>query len=273
ELLYRRGVRIEAKPFAMGVRVEHPQQQIDQAQYHLPSRGEELPAASYTLVSQVGDRGVYSFCMCPGGFIVPALTAEGESVVNGMSPSGRNSVFANAGIVTEIRCSDFAHLEPEWGPLAGLRFQQQLEQAAYAQVADHQVAPAQRLADFVAGRASRTLPECSYIPGIAPSRLDRWLPPFMAEALRGGFRSFDQKLRGFVSADAVILGVESRTSSPVRIPRDPTTLMHPETEGLFPAGEGAGYAGGIISAAIDGERCADAAVDFIGRMVSHSVSR
>ena len=263
EMLDRCGVELEAKAFAMGVRVEHPQRLIDAAQYHMPERGEYLPAASYSLVEQVGGRGVYSFCMCPGGFIVPAMTGGGESVVNGMSPSGRNSVFANSGIVTEVRLSDFEHLRSEHGPLAGLRFQQQLERLAYEQVGDRQVAPAQRLSDFVAGRRSGSLPRCSYVPGVAPTRVDRWLPEFMSAALRGGFVSFGRKIRGFVTDQALVVGVESRTSSPVRIPRDPLTLMHPCVQGLFPAGEGAGYAGGIVSAAIDGERCADRAADWI----------
>ena len=263
ETLYACGVRVEAKPFAMGVRIEHPQALVDSIQYHCRERGEYLPAASYSLVSQEGGRGVYSFCMCPGGFIVPAMTGGGESVVNGMSPSGRNSVFANSGIVTEVRLSDFEHLRSEHGPLAGLRFQQQLERLAYEQVGDRQVAPAQRLSDFVAGRRSGSLPRCSYVPGVAPTRVDRWLPEFMSAALRGGFVSFGRKIRGFVTDQALVVGVESRTSSPVRIPRDPLTLMHPCVQGLFPAGEGAGYAGGIVSAAIDGERCADRAADWI----------
>ena len=231
EMLDRCGVELEAKAFAMGVRVEHPQWLIDAAQYHMPERGEYLPAASYSLVEQVGGRGVYSFCMCPGGFIVPAMTGGGESVVNGMSPSGRNSVFANSGIVTEVRLSDFEHLRSEHGPLAGLRFQQQLERQAYEQVGDRQVAPAQRLSDFVAGRRSGSLPRCSYVPGVAPTRVDRWLPEFMSAALRGGFVSFGRKIRGFVTDQALVVGVESRTSSPVRIPRDPLTLMHPRRRG------------------------------------------
>lgn len=263
EVLHRDGVEIEAKPFAMGVRVEHPQALIDTLQYHMPARGEYLPAAAYSLVSQVTGRGVYSFCMCPGGFIVPAMTRAGESVVNGMSPSGRNSVFANSGIVTEIRLSDFEPLRERYGELAGLRYQQQLEELAYSQVEDRQVAPGQRLADFVQGTSSTGLPKCSYVPGVSPTPMHRWLPDFMATALRGGFASFDKKMRGFVTNEALIVGVESRTSSPVRIPRDAATLMHPRVRGLFPAGEGAGYAGGIISAAVDGERCADALADWL----------
>lgn len=263
EILHRRGVRIEAKPFAMGVRAEHPQQLIDRAQYHLPERGEYLPAASYSLVSQVGGRGVYSFCMCPGGFIVPAMTDAAQSVVNGMSPSLRNSPYANSGLVTEVRLDDFAHLRDEWGELAGLRFQQMFEETARLHGGAAQVAPAQRVADFVAGRPSRTLPATSYIPGITPSRLDGWMPRFIAESLRAGLRTFGRRMRGFVTGEAVVVGVESRTSTPVRVPRDPATGMHPEVRGLFPTGEGAGYAGGIVSAALDGERMADAAADYV----------
>ena len=263
ELLHRRGVRLEAKPFAMGVRIEHPQALIDSIQYHCESRGEYLPAASYSLVSQEGGRGVYSFCMCPGGFIVPAMTDAAESVVNGMSPSGRNSVFANSGLVTEVRLADFEHLRAEWGELAGLKFQQQFERLARQQGGEHQIAPAQRVADFVAGRASGSLPRTSYIPGVVPSRLDKWMPGFIASSLRAGIATFGRRMRGFLTNEALVVGVESRTSTPVRIPRDAQTLMHPEVAGLFPAGEGAGYAGGIISAALDGERIADAVVNYL----------
>lgn len=263
ELLHRQGVRLEAKPFAMGVRIEHPQALIDSIQYHCEQRGEYLPAAAYSLVSQERGRGVYSFCMCPGGFIVPAMTDAAQSVVNGMSPSGRTSPYANSGIVTEVRLSDFEHLRAEWGELAGLRFQQQFEELARQYGGEHQTAPAQRVADFVAGRASATLPATSYIPGIIPSRLDRWMPAFIADGLRAGIATFGRRMRGFVTADAVVVGVESRTSSPVRIPRDPATLMHPAVRGLFPSGEGAGYAGGIISAALDGERIADRVKEYI----------
>ena len=257
------GIRLEAKPLAMGVRIEHPQALIDQIQYHQPERGEYLPAAAYSLVSQENGRGVYSFCMCPGGFIVPAMTDASQSVVNGMSPSGRTSPYANSGLVTEVRLSDFAHLEPQWGPLAGLKFQEELEQLARREGGDGQVAPAQRVADFVAGRPSRTLPTTSYIPGLTPSRLDGWMPSFMAEGLRMGLSTFGRKLRGFVTNEAIVAGVESRTSTPVRIPRDPETLMHPDIEGLFPTGEGAGYAGGIISAGLDGERIAEAVRNYL----------
>ena len=263
ELLHRRGVRLEAKPFAMGVRIEHPQALIDSIQYHCPARGEYLPAASYSLVSQEAGRGVYSFCMCPGGFIVPAMTDAAQSVVNGMSPSGRTSPYANSGLVTEVRLSDFEHLRPEWGELAGLRFQQQFEELARREGGEHQIAPAQRVADFVAGQVSKSLPATSYIPGIIPSRLDRWMPDFIAQGLRLGLETFGRRMRGYVTNEAIVVGVESRTSTPVRIPRDAATLMHPEVEGLFPAGEGAGYAGGIISAALDGERIADQVSTFI----------
>ena len=263
ELLHRKGVRLEAKAFAMGVRIEHPQALIDSIQYHCETRGEYLPAAAYSLVSQENGRGVYSFCMCPGGFIVPAMTDAAQSVVNGMSPSGRTSPYANSGLVTEVRPADFEHLRAEWGELAGLKFQQQFEEMARRNGGDRQIAPAQRVADFVAGRASASLARASYIPGIVPSRLDRWMPGFIAQGLRQGLATFGRRMRGFVTNEAVVVGVESRTSSPVRIPRDPATLMHPETAGLFPAGEGAGYAGGIISAALDGERIAEAVKNYI----------
>lgn len=262
ELLHSSGIAVEAKPFAMGVRIEHPQRLIDSIQYHREERGEWLPAASYSLVSQEAGRGVYSFCMCPGGFIVPAMTNPKQSVVNGMSPSGRNSAFANSGLVTEVRLEDFAHLREEWGELAGLRYQQLFEELAREHSGDRQVAPAQRVSDFVAGRESRSFPRTSYIPGLTPSRLDRWMPEVIAERLRSGIATFGRKMKGFVTDEAIVVGVESRTSTPVRIPRDAETLMHVEVEGLFPAGEGAGYAGGIISAALDGERIADAVARY-----------
>ena len=257
-MLHAKGVALEAKPFAMGVRIEHPQRLIDSIQYHTPERGEYLPAAAYSLVNQIGGRGVYSFCMCPGGFIVPAMTSAAESVVNGMSPSHRGSPYANSAIVTEVRPEDYAYLEAEYGVLAGLEFQTRFEHAARANGGDRQIAPAQRVSDFVAGRASRTLPRTSYIPGITTSRLDEWMPDFISNSLRGGIAAFGRRMHGFVTSDAVVIGVESRTSTPVRIPRDKESLMHPTVEMLFPAGEGAGYAGGIISAALDGERIAEA---------------
>ena len=257
-MLHRSGVRLEAKAYAMGVRIEHPQQLINNIQYHRSPEMEYLPSASYSLVAQVGGRGVYSFCMCPGGFIVPALTDESESVVNGMSPSHRNSPYANSGFVTEIREEDFAHLSEQYGALAGLVFQQQLEQAARAQAPENQTAPAQRVADFVAGRRSTSLPKCSYVPGIVESRLDEWMPKFMSSRMREAISVFDKRMKGYLTNEAVVVGVESRTSTPVRIPRDRESLQHPEVAGLYPTGEGAGFAGGIISAALDGERIAEA---------------
>lgn len=263
KLLHKRGVTLEAKPFAMGVRIEHPQALIDSIQYHCDERGEYLPAASYSLVSQQNGRGVYSFCMCPGGFIVPAMTAAEESVVNGMSPSQRSSPFANSGIVTEIRLSDFEHHREKWGELSGLIFQEEFEHLARQNGGEAQIAPAQRVSDFVSGRASKSLPKSSYIPRMVTSRMDQWMPDFIATSLRGGIAEFGRKKRGYNTNDAVILGVESRTSSPVRVPRDPQTLMHVTMEGLFPSGEGAGYAGGIISAALDGENVANAIANFV----------
>lgn len=259
EILHRRGVALEAKPFAVGVRIEHPQQLIDQIQYHTPDgRGEFLPAAAYSLVSQEVGRGVYSFCMCPGGHIVPAMTDAAESVVNGMSASLRNSPFANSGIVTEVRISDLAELESKFGVLAGLEFQRRLEHTAKQHGGAAQVAPAQRTADFVSARPSKTLPRTSYIPGVAPSRVDQWLPEFVSSALRAGISTFGRRMRGFVTNESLVVGVESRTSTPVRIPRDAISLAHPQVANLYPVGEGAGYAGGIISAALDGERIAEA---------------
>ncbi len=262
-MLHRTGVRLEAKNYAMGVRIEHPQRLIDSIQYRMPGRGDYLPAASYLLVEQVVGRGVYSFCMCPGGFIVPAMTSEDESVVNGMSPSGRNSPYANSGIVTEIRQEDLAPLRESYGVLAGLEFQQRLEQEARRHGGDPFRAPAQRVADFTAGRISPDLPATSYVPGLTPSDMGRWLPEFISVSLRRGLEAFGRRMRGFVTNEAIVTGVESRTSTPVRIPRDPATLCHPEVAGLYPAGEGAGYAGGIISAALDGERVADALADSL----------
>ncbi len=263
ELLYNKGVAIEAKPFAMGVRIAHPQQLIDSIQYKLPERGEYLPAAAYSLVSQENGRGVYSVCMCPGGFIVPAMTDKRESVVNGMSPSQRSSPYANSGLVTEVRLSDYAHLQEQWGELAGLKFQQELENLARQNGGENQIAPAQRVSDFVSGKSSTSLPSTSYIPGLCTSRLDKWLPEFIGNGLRAGLTTFNRRMRGFITPDAIVAGVESRTSSPVRVPRDPETLMHTQINGLFPSGEGAGYAGGIISAALDGERVAAAVKEFV----------
>lgn len=262
ELLHAKGVLLEAKPFAMGVRVEHQQDLIDMIQYKQP-RGEYLPAAAYSLVTQAAGRGVYSFCMCPGGFIVPAMTSQGECVVNGMSPSGRNNVYANSGIVTEVRLDDFADLIPHFGVLAGMKFQQQVEMMAFAQGGGAQKAPSQLLTDFVLGQPSEQVLPTSYHPGLTCSQMDKWMPRFMTKSLREGLKIFDNKMRGYITEQAQVIGLESRTSSPVRIPRDRDTFMHPVVRGLFPLGEGAGYAGGIISAAVDGLASAEKIKNYI----------
>jgi uncharacterized FAD-dependent dehydrogenase len=260
ELLHRHHVLIEAKPFAMGVRIEHQQSLIDSLQYHRTERGDYLPAAAYSLVNQVKykgvERGVFSFCMCPGGFIVPAATAPGEIVVNGMSPSRRDSYYANSGMVVAINEEDWLPYQP-YGPLAGLQMQRELEQKACAAAGGTQVAPAQLMMDFVNQRVSSHLLPTSYQPGLASVQMSEVLPEPIAYRLREGFKAFGQKMRGYLTNEAQIIGVESRTSSPVRIPRDKETLEHPTLARLFPCGEGAGFAGGIVSAAIDGERCAE----------------
>lgn len=263
-LLQTKKVPIEGKPFALGVRVEHQQNLIDRIQYHCAiDRGPYLPASSYALVHQAelagSQRGVFSFCMCPGGFIVPAATAPGEVVVNGMSPSRRDSRYANSGIVVAVDSPDFNAFE-KYGPLAAMYFQAAMEQRACLAAGGTQTAPAQRLVDFVEGKFSSSLLDTSYQPGVTSVELKEVLPSFITESLRQGFKSFGKKMRGYLTNEAQILGVESRTSSPVRIPRDHETLEHPQVERLFPCGEGAGYAGGIVSAAMDGERCAEAIV-------------
>lgn len=264
QMLWDQKILIEAKPFAMGVRVEHPQALIDSIQYHGLDRGDILPAASYSLVQQVEGRGVYSFCMCPGGFIVPAVSGDNQIVVNGMSPSLRNSRWANSGIVVEIKLKDLSDLAA-FGPLAGLEFQKQMEELAYRNRDGYGVtAPAQRLDDFVAGKVSSILPACSYNPGVTSSPLNEWLPGWIVSRLQEGFRQFDRKMRGFITSEAIVTAVESRTSSPVRIPRHQESLEHLQIKGLFPSGEGAGYAGGIISSAVDGERSAEAVARFLG---------
>ncbi|WP_430973371.1 NAD(P)/FAD-dependent oxidoreductase [Sunxiuqinia rutila] len=257
EMLYRNGVNLEAKTFAMGVRVEHPQALIDSIQYHQPQRGPYLPAATYSFVEQVKDRGVYSFCMCPGGFIVPAATAPGELVVNGMSASKRNSPFANSGLVVEVRPEDLREFQHH-GVFAGLEFQKQVERLCFMLNGQTQLAPAQRLADFVAGKKSADLPDSSYRPGLVASALHDKLPKRIASRLREGIQQIDKKSKGFLSNEALAVGVESRTSSPVRIPRNDLDMQHIHIKGLYPCGEGAGYAGGIASSAMDGERCAEA---------------
>ncbi|MBC7125765.1 MAG: FAD-binding protein, partial [Bacteroidales bacterium] len=261
-MLHNQSIALEAKPFAMGVRVEHPQALIDAIQYHGIPRSEYLPAAAYSLVHQVEGRGVYSFCMCPGGFIVPAATGIDEVVVNGMSPSNRNSRWANSGIVVEIRLDDLADYA-QHGIFAGLEFQAELERLAKQHGGYGVQAPAQRLVDFVEGRFSSNLPACSYHPGLNSSEMHLWLPEHIGFRLREGFKAFGKKMKGFLTNDAVILGVESRTSSPIRIPRDPETLQHIQVKGLFPSGEGAGYAGGIVSSALDGSIVADAVSRYV----------
>ncbi|MFV0573144.1 MAG: NAD(P)/FAD-dependent oxidoreductase [Xanthomarina gelatinilytica] len=258
-LLHNKKIAIEAKSFAMGVRVEHPQHIIDSIQYHCSGkRNELLPAASYSLVQQVNNRGVYSFCMCPGGFIVPAATANSEVVVNGMSPSRRNNQFANSGIVVELNAAkDFPKYE-HFGVLKALQYQKDLERLAFTAGGRTQTAPAQRLTDFVEGRLSVDLNPTSYQPGLKSAPLHALLPKLIGGNLRQGFKAFGEKMKGYYTAEANVVGVESRTSSPVSIPRN-ENLEHPEIEGLFPCGEGGGYAGGIVSAAMDGERCAEAA--------------
>lgn len=256
DICRRRNIGIQMKLFAMGVRVEHPQELIDRIQYHGSQRGKFLPAASYNLVRQVDGRGVYSFCMCPGGFIVPAATSQEEVVVNGMSPSHRGSPYANSGIVVEIRAEDLDRFSSS-GEFAGLEFQKELEREAWIQGGRTQAAPAQRLADFVNGKVSGSLPKVSYFPGITSSPLHEWLPSLIGSRLKEGFRQFGEVMKGFITNEAVILGVESRTSSPLRIPRDPETMQHISIQGLYPCGEGSGYAGGIVSSAVDGMRAAE----------------
>lgn len=255
EMLNKQGIALEAKAFAMGVRIEHPQELIDSIQYSCPRRGPYLPAASYSLVQQIENRGVYSFCMCPGGVIVPASTAPGEMVVNGMSPSNRNTRWANSGIVVEIRLEDVSS-SPSTNVLNGLTFQRKLEKLAFANGGLGQIAPAQRAVDFFDGRLSNKLTESSYRPGLQSSPLHEWMPENIRKRLQLGLQSFGQRMKGYFTNEALLIGVESRTSSPIRIPRDAQTFQHPQIEGLFPSGEGAGYAGGIASSAIDGENCA-----------------
>lgn len=262
EMLQSQQIMLENKSFALGVRVEHPQQLIDSMQYHTSDRGQYLPAATYNLVTQVEGRGVFSFCMCPGGTIVPALTGYGESVVNGMSNSRRNSPYANSGIAVAIEAQDWKEFDSH-GAFAALAFQRSIEHDAWkaaqnpyslkdeGQEAAFKV-PAQRLADFVEKKHSSSLPSCSYYPGLVSLDLNEILPAFLSDRLRIAFQHFNQKMPGYLTNEAVITAVESRTSSPVRIPRDPSTLMHPQVYGLYPCGEGAGYAGGIVSSALDG---------------------
>jgi uncharacterized FAD-dependent dehydrogenase len=259
--LHAQGIRLEQKPFAVGVRIEHPQPLIDSAQYHYPlgqERPRLLPAASYRLATKIDGRGVHSFCMCPGGFIVPAATENDEVVVNGMSLARRDSPFANSGMVVSVEPEDTEAFKAEHGVLAGIAFQKQLEIAAKQAGGGGQVAPGQRVTDFLTGKASTDLPKTSYFPGIQSARLDEIMPKWIVSRMRRGLTLFGQQMHGYITDECNLIGFETRTSSPVRVPRDSDTLQHPEVEGLYPCGEGAGYAGGIVSAALDGIRCAEA---------------
>ena len=253
-------IEIEAKGIAVGVRLEHPSELIDQIQYHSrQGRGKYLPAAEYSFVTQVDGRGVYSFCMCPGGFVIPAATGPEQIVVNGMSPSNRGGQWSNSGMVVEMRAEDVEGTDP----LRMMAFQEQLERDCWQQGNRRQTAPAQRMADFVNNRLSYDLPRSSYAPGLISSPLHFWLPKSVSHRLQEGFKSFGRQSHGFLTNEAVMIAVETRTSSPVRILRDNETLMHVRLEGLFPCGEGAGYAGGIVSAGVDGERCADMCAQWL----------
>ncbi len=261
EMLHRQNILIEAKPFALGVRIEHPQEIIDQAQYHCEHRGPDLPPSYYNLVEQVDNRGVFSFCMCPGGIIAPCATEADEIVVNGWSPSKRNNPFANSGTVVQVNLEDVAGNERDH--LKMLRFQQEIEKLAFDAGGGHLVAPAQRMIDFVENRVSANLPVNSYFPGTKSTALKEILPGWINERLQKALPAFGRKMKGYYTNEAILVGVESRTSSPVKVPRDKETLQHPQVSGLFPCGEGAGYAGGIISAAIDGINCASAALKIL----------
>lgn len=260
-LLARREINIEAKPFALGVRVEHDQNLIDRIQYHCPvDRGDFLPPASYSLVQQTildgKQRGVFSFCMCPGGFIVPAATSPGEIVVNGMSPSRRDGKFANSGMVVAVELEDLKSYH-QHGALAAMVFQQEVERAAWAAGGKTQTAPAQRMEDFVRGKESKQLLPSSYQPGLESADMHGILPSFISKRLSTALPLMNQRMKGYYTNESQLIGIESRTSSPVRIPRDKDLLEHPQIHRLYPCGEGAGYAGGIVSAAMDGERCAE----------------
>lgn len=264
QLLAERNILIEPKAFAVGFRIEHPQELIDRAQYHLDHgqpRPGLLPAARYSLATKIRDRGVHSFCMCPGGWIVPAATDNDEVVVNGMSLSRRDSPYANSGMIVTVEPEDLRDWEKQHGALAGVAFQKSLEQAAKRAGGGGQVAPAQRVADYLAGKVSATLPETSYFPGIRSAPLHEMLPAWITSRMVEGLRLFGRQLPGYVSARALLLGFETRTSSPVRVPRLDGSLEHPQVAGLYPCGEGAGYAGGIVSAALDGMRVAEAAAN------------
>lgn len=265
------GVALEAKGIAVGVRLEHPSKLIDQIQYHnKEGRGKYLPAAEYSFVTQVEGRGVYSFCMCPGGFVIPSATGSRQVVVNGMSPSNRGTAWSNSGMVVQVEPDDVAAMGvvdcAADDPLRVMKLQEALEHDCWMQAGMRQAAPAQRMGDFVDGKLSYDLPQSSYAPGLVSSPLHFWMPGFIASRLREAFRVFGHDARGFLTNEATLIAIETRTSSPVRLPRDPSTLSHVAFQGLFPCGEGAGYAGGIVSAAIDGERCAEMAALYLASL-------
>ena len=264
--LFSSHIQIEAKSLAIGVRLEHPAMLIDQIQYHNKNgKGAYLPTAEYSFVTQVDGRGVYSFCMCPGGFVIPAATGREQLVVNGMSPASRGTRWSNSGMVVEIHPEDVVAqgMNIPDDPLLMMRYQEQLEKACWIQGNRRQTAPAQRMNDFVNNRRSNDLPSSSYAPGLVESNLHSWLPPFIVKRLQKGFVDFGRRSKGFLTNEALMIAVETRTSSPIRILRSPETLMHVTVEGLFPCGEGAGYAGGIVSAGVDGERCADCCASYL----------
>ena len=259
-------IEIEAKGIAVGVRLEHPSHLIDQIQYHSKQgRGKYLPAAEYAMVTQVDGRGVYSFCMCPGGFVIPAATDKEQIVVNGMSPASRGTAWSNSGMVVEVHPEDLGHVKSEDEALRVMAFQEELERTCWLQGNMRQTAPAQRMSDFVNGKLSYDLPKSSYAPGLISSPLHFWLPKMISKRLQEGFKIFGKNAHGFLTNEATLIAVETRTSSPVRIVRDKDTLQHVRIQGLFPCGEGAGYAGGIVSAGVDGERCAECAAQFLAQ--------
>ena len=259
-------IEIEAKGIAVGVRLEHPSHLIDQIQYHSKQgRGKYLPAAEYAMVTQVDGRGVYSFCMCPGGFVIPAATDKEQIVVNGMSPASRGTAWSNSGMVVEVHPEDLGHVKTEDEALRVMTFQEELERTCWLQGNMRQTAPAQRMSDFVNGKLSYDLPKSSYAPGLISSPLHFWLPKMISKRLQEGFKIFGKNAHGFLTNEATLIAVETRTSSPVRIVRDKNTLQHVRIQGLFPCGEGAGYAGGIVSAGVDGERCAECAAQYLAQ--------
>ncbi|MEJ2103481.1 MAG: FAD-dependent oxidoreductase [Ignavibacteriaceae bacterium] len=261
-ILQKNNIKIQSKPFAMGVRIEHPQPLINEIQYHTRFKPENLPSAAYNVSKNIDGKGVYSFCMCPGGIIIPAVTASGEIVVNGMSMARRDSPFANAGLVAEVNEEDWSkkYTDPIF---AGLQLQQEVEQNAFKMVSQSLAAPAQRATDFVEGKISQSLPKTSYIPGVTSVKLDEELPAFLVKRLKKALKEFDKKMKGYYTDEAVLVGVETRTSSPIRVPRDKNTFMNNQIAGLFPCGEGSGFAGGIVSSALDGENCANAVAQFL----------